>query len=319
MPTFWDKPILVSSFDMDSCMFHQDYNWQLSYDDMEVINNNKSLLDLIKSKSPYYKQTIVLLGSARQTKQLDDFCSNKNTTESAFTAIQKIASYLNARLDRFLLADIYHDFEDGTSFNRAIDKNYSGLHAQGPNDYTKFTLLYAQIHKIANQYPKHQITFDFYDDGGSKPAEILWELNEIFSEMPDKLPRNVILNLIHYEGKDMRVINSVLGTGFIDVNYRQTVLAITRMSQKSSWYSKIPIIDKNSLRLDESVFIHRRSFDDAVTVARQNTFSSLNLRHFSITMMEAFWNLILSLFNYFRGAETPVSNDSGSSLSINRY
>ncbi len=50
---------------------------------------------------------------------------------------------------------------------RAIDKNYKGGHSDWLFDETKATIIYAQMHKIANENPNEEIVFDFYDDRGN--------------------------------------------------------------------------------------------------------------------------------------------------------
>jgi len=263
VPKSRNQRIQVVSLDMDECLFNRSYKWLPKCSTSEVIDKNKELLDFIKSKALHYNEFIIFLGSARQTKKIDMHCSAKNKTESAFMAIKNVTTYLDAKLDDFLLADIYYNLDAGASMQRANDEIYRGEHSTGPNDHTKFTLLYAQTHKIANHYPNHEITFDFYDDGGKIRAKILHDLLKYFSDMPDKLPHNVVLNLIHYEGGETSLIGSIRGSGFIDINYRRTVYEITMISRQ---YIAVnyEAITNNTLRLDERGFLYRKPLKPAI-------------------------------------------------------
>ena len=318
-PNLRNQRIYVVSLDMDHCIFNHYYNWLPDCNPREVIDKNRGFLDFIRSKAAYYNHFITFVGSARQTKRIDTLCSAKNKTESAFTAIKTISTYLNARLDDFLLADIYFDLPVGTSFQRATDEFYRGEHSTGPNDYTKFTLIYAQVHKVANQYPHNEIVFDFYDDGGIARAKILNDLHRYFSEMPDKLPANIVLNLIHYEGDGTTDISSIRGSGFIDQNYRRTVHEITRYSRrvKNINYEEIT---EDSLRLDEVVFYQRAALKpplldntmiaiEPISPPAALAIPALPVRPLSlpITIINVFWNLILFLINI--SAQTEIENE----------
>jgi len=304
-----NKRIKVVSLDMDDCLFNRNYNWLPECSALEVINKNRVLLDFIKSQALHYNELIAFVGSARQTKKIDMLCSTRYKTESAFIAIKKVASYLNAKLDDFLLADIYFNLDAGTSMQRANDELYQDEHSIGPNDHTKFTLLYAQTHKIANQYPNTEIIFDFYDDGGVIKAKILHDLLEYFSELPDKLPHNVVLNLIHYEGHQTSLIGFIKGTGFIDENYRRTVHEITRMSRRYISMGN-EAITKGTLRLDDRVFLYRKALkptvveEEKITTELMPTEAStppaiepmpiLNLPFIMVGILWGFWVCLIS-------------------------
>lgn len=333
MKLFVQKPnkriqkIHVISFDMDQCIFHPEYNWLPDNNPSEVINKNIHLLNSIKAQSAHYNLSITFLGSSRQTKQIDTYCSTKNKSESAFVAIKKIASYLGTQLDEFLLADIYFDLPDGTSFQKAIDGAYSGFHAIGPNDETKFTLLYAQIHKVANQYPHAEITFDFYDDGGFIKNKILGDLAIYFSEMPDKLPANVILNLIHYEGKETTLINFIQGAGFIDENYRKTVFEITNTSRRSiSFGCSHGMIDEHSLRLDDVVFFFRKPLNPPLIEDARSAIEPVptppvieEWASLPLFMMDLVWFFLSSIVNYIANGTTVEAEEESNEDNARSY
>mgnify|MGYP003390439057 CR=1 FL=1 len=241
----------VLSFDLDNCLFHCGYSADSRRDEMEVISTNKVLLDSIIADKGNFDELIVMVGSARQSASSDRFNSRENNTESGFTAIRKISEHISARLDTFLLADVYGDTPDGTASHNAINPSYSGTHHDWINDATKITILYSQIHKIANLYPEDEITFDFYDDrgiGSWLPLDILEHLNTYFKRNPTMLPSNVTVRLNHYEGAKVTSFKPIRGTGMIDTNYRQVIKDMTELAKN------IPPLSTDSKFFPNSVF-----------------------------------------------------------------
>lgn len=108
--------IYVFSFDFDGCIYNREYR-RLE----NVISANRVLFDEIKEKIRKSDVTaaITFVGSNRQSATLDKTNSKNNATGSCFEDIKTIALYIGAELDKFLLADIYNNVVDGTSFNQA--------------------------------------------------------------------------------------------------------------------------------------------------------------------------------------------------------
>lgn len=197
--------IKAYSIDCDACVFNGPY--YALYEKLDtrkdaVINANKKFLDTLKSEKANYKETIVFVGSIRQCIPRDESNSKRNRSESAFTAIPKIAQYLGARFDGFLIADVNHDLPAGTVYNHSTWTDY-----QKPPQYlsylddTKVTILYAQMHKLALRYPDKQIEFEFIDDR----HDILEKLyNYFFKKHPELTPPNVTLQLTQYVSCELK-------------------------------------------------------------------------------------------------------------------
>lgn len=213
--------IIAFSLDADGCLFNDKY---MLYD--EVIAGNTALLSHMIRQAEYIKQLIILVGSNRQSHHLDLFNSTENKTMSCFPAVKEITSYLstklphqNVGLDRFLMADIYHDLEAGTAFNQAIAPYHLGPHADAVFDRSKITLLYAQIHKLANDHKGKRIIYHFYDD----KYELLSGLNTFFQDHLEWIPSNVKVNLHYYIGDEPYPLAELSGTGVLDRGYRDHV------------------------------------------------------------------------------------------------
>ena len=226
-------PIRVLSLDFDGCLFHKAYVVDTT-SSKKVVHHNQTFLEDIKVGNKSYAKVITFVGSNRQSKQIDD-CNTYSSgyghyKGSCFPAIQEVSVHLQATLDTFLLADIYGDLGDGTSYARAIDGNHTGEHADWLFDETKATILYAQIHKTALAYSNEQIVFDFFDDR----TDILDSLRIFFETYPNLMPANVNLRLNGYDGTENSPCVSVeiQGTGFIDSNYRQTVKDMARITME---------------------------------------------------------------------------------------
>ena len=146
------------------------------------------------------------------------------------------------------MSDIYADVTPGTSFDLAV-KTPNSTQNTCIDDAGKAALLYAQIHKLANQCPNESILFDFYDDRGldvwEEGDDVLEYLHSFFTKHPELLPNNMTLRLNHYEGAAVTPYTDIKGTGFIDENYQQTTKDLAETSQHGCRH--IPKIDPSNL------------------------------------------------------------------------
>lgn len=256
----------VISFDADNCLFHRGYVWHPldpHHDENEVITKNRHLFDAIKAERHLYAEEIVFCGSNRQDEYWDRVLqADKNPTESFFIALQKVCKELDARLDAFLLADVYSELPDGSAYAQAVNNRISSDMTASPRwrfDKSKLTILYAQIHKIANEYPEDDVVFDFYDDKafGILNNFLLEELYTFFITYPDLLPDRTTLRLKYYEGKDVKDIGIIQGKGSIDRAYRQTILDMMTLVQNKDRREKKDVLrhlDVSNVRLCRSVY-----------------------------------------------------------------
>lgn len=256
------RTIRVSSFDFDNCIFHIDYIWDKNKpNEYSVILENSEFLETIRSQNHFFDDNICLVGSNRQSKATDDELSDFKPapTESCFAAIEKLSAFLDARLDPFLMADIYGNLPSGTSFYKARSPQSNRLkHANWVFDKSKLSILYAQMHKIASEYPNDEIIFDFYDDKRAgafdgKMEALLENLERFFTRHPEMIPKNVTLRLHHYAGKEVTPYQPIKGQGIIDTGYRNTVLEMAKLAgaysaQRHPMYSFIDSVLPEKLK-----------------------------------------------------------------------
>ncbi|WP_131777838.1 hypothetical protein [Legionella fairfieldensis] len=133
--------IRVLSFDFDGCLFNIDY---LYSEEKDVIKSNEDFLTRIKQENLAFTKTYTLVGSNRQSKNSD--MVNFLHRGSCFPAIKRISNFLGTTFDPFLLADVFGNLPSGTSYARAMAKNYRE-HKEWMFDETKVTIMYAQMHK----------------------------------------------------------------------------------------------------------------------------------------------------------------------------
>jgi hypothetical protein len=202
------------SFDFDGCLFNSSYIYSVEKD---LIKSNFGLLNSIKNMSGNYTKNVVVIGSSRQSYSIDII--NSPDKGSCFPALNILSQFLQAEKDDFLLADIYGDLDDGTSYARAIDDSYTGEHANWHFDDTKVSVLYAQMQRAAFAYSSDTIVFEFYDDR----SDIIVSLGEFYQEYKELIPANITLNINSYNGGLSEIVSSIQGTGLFDKNYRQTV------------------------------------------------------------------------------------------------
>lgn len=237
--------IRVCSLDFDGCLFHGGYISAAQYRGTmpNVIDYNQSFLDEIKKSNNNYSQTITFIGSNRQSRRID--IMNSDVKGSCFPAIQAVTDYLMTDInypvifDPFLMADIYSDLASGVSYYRGLSRFYSGHHAEWQFDENKLSMLYAQMHKIASEYPDESIQFDFYDDKES----IFQGLIPYFENNKKTIPSNVTLNLYQYWGGQVFQRGAYQGEGNIDFAYRETIKGLNKQvledQQKTSIYDLV--------------------------------------------------------------------------------
>src|SRR5690606_304595 len=87
------------------------------------------------------------------------------------------------------------------------------------------SILYAQTHKVATDYPDKQIEFTFYDDR----LDILYGLKHFYHEHSDLLPKNLNLHLRIYRGNDIFNIGDIQGKGRIDTHYPRSIRNMAKL------------------------------------------------------------------------------------------
>lgn len=232
------EKIRVVSIDYDGCLSNKNYYYDPNSEN-DIIHHNQVLNNSLAEKAALFTKTICIIGSIRQSKKLDDEGIALQRYHpsirigSCFQVIKGFSEYHKATFDPFLLADIYGNLPDGESFRRATDPDYKDAHADCIGDDTKLTLLYAQMHKFANENPDKLITFEFYDD----LVDITDELFRYFQSYPELIPFNVGLSINRYAGETITPMSTIQGIGIIDENYKQTVVEMTNIV--AEFYSRL--------------------------------------------------------------------------------
>ncbi|VVC75334.1 hypothetical protein AQUSIP_06230 [Aquicella siphonis] len=230
--------------------------------DQMVLCANKPFLTELAARvtAEQFDLLVLLCGSNRQSKALDDFNNEENASGSFFpmmiTLRDKINDLLSAGtsgvkcvLDMFLLADLYGELDPGVSFKLILDVLFNPSHQREEEekhhdyifDQKKFSLVYAMLHHLARQYPKDKITLAFFEDR----EDIYMALMKAFKANPDLMPKNIVMEFWPYSGnlprnKHIRTndidglsdekIVAVQGTGETDMNFYENVLKIAVLS-----------------------------------------------------------------------------------------
>lgn len=183
--------------------------------DQAILEANKGFLDgiiLTRGNSEDY----VIVGSNRQDVIMDFGNGSAGVTPpgSVFPRLQAVSNRLNAKFDKFLLADLESGNKFGTEFDTILnsgllqsngsyksDTKWSKLDAdirfaKLVDDSSKVSLLFAQMQKASQEHPKTEIEFNFYDDR----KDIVEDLQSFFEKNPNLIPKNVVLNLRGYSG-----------------------------------------------------------------------------------------------------------------------
>lgn len=213
--------IRAMSFDADGCVFHSHFKSKTQ----NIVEHNQELLDTLTVQNKAFDKAVTYIGSNRQSYVID-FMNGMRGTGSCYTAIDALSQSLKAEFCPLLMADIYNALPEGESYTRAVKEGMSRQdHKDWIFDDTKATILYAQMHHIANAYHNDDIVFDFFDD----KTETLRSLNVFFARNPELIPQNVALRLNKYVGKVQEPKFNIQGSGMIDRQYRQTVIDMAKM------------------------------------------------------------------------------------------
>lgn len=224
---FDPQTIHAYSFDFDGCLYTQNY---LDCH-KDVVRANQQLMDHVKEKAEQ-NGAIVMVGSNRQSRDIDVFNNIDKRLKSCFKSIEQIAHHTGAKLEKTLMADIENDLPLGTAFDEAIEaennktnNGYVSDEGEGhyrvtDQEFEKFVMLYVQMHKLAMDYPEQNVQFYFYDDA----PMILEQSCKAFTNNTSLVPANVTIHFQHYLGNETPINQNyghVVGTGQKDKLYRE--------------------------------------------------------------------------------------------------
>lgn len=237
-----DKIILAVSLDWDGCLGRvksEDGKYDQAFY-QQVVKENEEIIKRIVADAKKTDATEVqlLIGSNRQSLEIDRFNKDKNKNGSCFIGIQAIANEISKRLNipcavnPILSPDARYQLAVGVSYalaHEAVKCEESGKndvdassHYDCYFDDKKMSLIYLQTHALAVQAKK--VFYKFYDDN----FEIL---NTIFNNYNkdekswELLAKNVDITLSRYTGTfDPLLDNSpVISSGGPDKHYLKTV------------------------------------------------------------------------------------------------
>lgn len=242
--------IQVFSLDFDGCLL----NARCHDEKFDVLENNKKLIKTLNGYIEGHAKSILMIGSSRQSIYLDYLSQRTNSLYiRCFPIYLQIADCLKIKFDPFLLADLSSNQVPGTTFHKSLQLDYPfGQRADScgnmylihdfyrkfsiPSidcivDESKFCLLYAQMHKIAQDHPGKNIIFRFFDDR----KKLLNNLRHFFSSHINLMPKQVLLEFHYYIGGEPRLFSVLQGCGIIDLNFKQTISQIMqRINEKPS-------------------------------------------------------------------------------------
>jgi hypothetical protein len=184
----------VRSVGFDNMLFNKEYYNCKVKNQPNFISVNAGFINHLAAdiQLQNYESVIFMNGSARQSypydvaasTQIDMETQQQLVSESSFVALLWLVQHMQSLspemkktcvLDGYLLADTFCQFENGTVFKEGMTKEFCGndfnttvIEAVCPDDKSYIFLLYAQMHKVASEFPEKKISFDFYMGYGSR-------------------------------------------------------------------------------------------------------------------------------------------------------
>ncbi|KTC98478.1 Dot/Icm T4SS effector [Legionella geestiana] len=193
--------VIVYLFDLDACLWRASIKKASRFNAEDrknhVLSTNKTLLDRLKAEALEFDRRYSTIFSARQAYFTDLDNKTRSNPVSATEIVPYVSEYLGTEMVTFLMADIQGDLPHGTSFERivqAYEGQYTGDHYMWEMDREKVTILYAQMHKFANEHPGDDITLKIFDDN----KEVINPLHDFFTTFPHLIPTNVTLEITRY-------------------------------------------------------------------------------------------------------------------------
>lgn len=199
------RRINVISLDFDGCIFNRNYVYSEFPD--RLIRHNQDFLDALSERiaAENFQKVWLMVGSNRQDVYTDLWNAARVNKGSCAPALQQLLAAFKSQpelknididIDRFLMGDLYGGHKPGTTFDLLLGGNTKLEGFPWLFDNSKFTLLYAQMHKLALENSDADIVFDFYDDN----PLILQALFDFLEANKDFVPENLQLRLHQYDG-----------------------------------------------------------------------------------------------------------------------
>jgi hypothetical protein len=164
------------------------------------------LLENLRSDSDKYTQTIVFVGSDRQSAYIDKLLAHNEDllyTGHALQTIPHIANKLRAHYDPMLLANVF-----------------KGDSSRGVMDHDKVLTLYYQSHKAVLEHTNSVIELQVYSKDPYSGLE------SAIKVCPDIISKGTVLCLRKYAGEKLTQLLKTRGKGLPDKYYAKSIAAI---------------------------------------------------------------------------------------------
>ncbi len=254
-------------FDYDGCIGN---NRNQKLTPKQLVDSMADFLDLLKKEEPDNSRAYVSIGTARQSRYYDMLSMFGNNSTSCFGLYEAIAAYWGVELDRFLLADLQNEaLDEENCFLKLVDPSYKEKHNDWYFDESKVTLLYAKMHRGALLNPDSPVIINFYDDN----EEILFNLEDFFTEYDDLIPENVILRLCHCVDRGRAYEDHVTLTGHerslgVDAAYKETLRDVGQYIEKDRGTSHVLELKLND-KIREVRAVHQSRDDLSSRLGRE--------------------------------------------------
>ena len=301
---------LVFSIDFDGCSDNQGSQERIINNALAFYRNNQNI-----------EKIIFMIGSLRQSLELDIHNALQNSTPPYLSCtilndtlpaqmkqkLDEMFPYNNVEVvfDTFLQSDLFGDLEFGTNFQAMQEVFKSGTnieqlesvsrlnkHGEEVNllnlphltDCSKLSIIYTQLHYLANIIPGNYM-LHFFDDR----EDILDQIQAFYSSNLRLVPATAALQLILHRSHDFETQSKdvITGTGGINPNY---VDNLRELASSLSW-AVVNINDFSCLRLQsmlssftqtedllafEGVERNMRNFNKFIEQAFQTTNSNID-------------------------------------------
>jgi len=206
---------LICSFDFDGCTDTQHARtYLIKYLKRHII------------QYPALRRIVCMIGSLRQSVDIDNFNAeayeyfHRKKVSCSLLGLEfmdelktRLRGYLAVSIGfaPLLSGDIYNNLNVGDTFD-AMKKSIPVKDSKPFVDHTKISLLYSQVHYMANQYERDEsITYIFFDD----QTKILDNLYTEFSSNSNLIPKNFTLKFVEFKSdRNLRCGEKhILGSG----------------------------------------------------------------------------------------------------------
>ena len=178
--------------------------WVISLDyDGTFDNGHQKILEWINEYRHQFDRTIVMIGSIRQSRLIDEL-NIKHNGNGSIKSIEMFAKQQELEFDSFLIGDVMEQRDPGDTYHKWDTQDYAAFKASAgylSNKTQKIIfdnknpIVHAQMHHVKECFPDDEIEYTLVDD-----KQDIGDF--LIKHIQASIPPKVIFNFVHFNDND---------------------------------------------------------------------------------------------------------------------